>query len=675
MPTRDQIMRKILLSSVCVDNKSQGINDRIRDQPGKCYELQSRLSVEEKNVGHQMLDVQTMAHPPVERLSTNVGCQRENRFAKEMFMKYPFMLLPRKDDKQERSDELVGITMYRSQYRNPEEVIEELERGQLARTNMVEWKRDYGPIRLPDRQYRAGSKINFTQGEWGPRRIAAQRQNDEALYLRKKEPKFYPWTSEYRANIESLAKIIIEKDIFRKEKGCHPSNVERPIPVPPSVLQVHSTRSEPDSPRPSHRSRAHHILANELWTTLPTGNGAASSLGGERKMSTTTDPYGVVVIVTVIYSLIFLTGVIGNVSTCVVIARNRHMHTATNYYLFSLAISDLLLLVSGLPNEIYNLWINTYVFSEAFCILIGFTAEACANATVLTITAFTVERYVAICHPFLSHTVSKLSRAVKFIVFIWLAATLLAIPQASQFGIVTFQDVDKNSTVVRATNFCTYNYPNSWMEHAFVISTCLFFIIPMSLITVLYVLIGRKLRRSKQIKRPSFTVEPLRSQNHVIKMLIAVVVAFFICWAPFHAQRLLAVYANYDTENSKRPTFIYIYQALTHVSGVLYYFSTTVNPLLYNIMSYKFREAFKGTLARMCGRGNKISTPCRNYSVLSRGLKATNELVRQDTLTDGRRLRLAKQPATISNSSLQDVDETEYTGVELACYMGELNTS
>jgi hypothetical protein len=108
--------------------------------------------------------------------------------------------------------------------------------------------------------------------------------------------------------------------------------------------------------------------------------------------------------------VILLTGVVGNVSTCVVIARNKHMHTATNYYLFSLAISDLLLLVSGLPQEMYYNWSRyPYVFGEAFCVLQGFAAETSANATVLTITAFTVERYVAICHPFQSHTLSKVS--------------------------------------------------------------------------------------------------------------------------------------------------------------------------------------------------------------------------------------------------------------------------
>lgn len=52
------------------------------------------------------------------------------------------------------------------------------------------------------------------------------------------------------------------------------------------------------------------------------------------------------------------------------IARNKCMHTATNYYLFSLAVSDLLLLVSGLPPEVYSIWSKyPYVFGEAFCVL------------------------------------------------------------------------------------------------------------------------------------------------------------------------------------------------------------------------------------------------------------------------------------------------------------------
>lgn len=68
-------------------------------------------------------------------------------------------------------------------------------------------------------------------------------------------------------------------------------------------------------------------------------------------------------------------------------------------------------------------------------------------------------------------------------------------------------------------------------------------------------------------------------------------VAFFLCWAPFHAQRLFAIYS--EEAAMADPSFHDIYMIVTYISGVLYYMSTCINPLLYSIMSHKFRQAFK----------------------------------------------------------------------------------
>jgi hypothetical protein len=65
-------------------------------------------------------------------------------------------------------------------------------------------------------------------------------------------------------------------------------------------------------------------------------------------------PLAVVVPITLIYVTIFVSGVVGNVAVCVVIARNKSMRTATNYYLFSLAVSDLMLLLLGECTERLN---------------------------------------------------------------------------------------------------------------------------------------------------------------------------------------------------------------------------------------------------------------------------------------------------------------------------------
>ncbi|XP_065360714.1 pyrokinin-1 receptor [Calliphora vicina] len=399
------------------------------------------------------------------------------------------------------------------------------------------------------------------------------------------------------------------------------------------------------------------------------------------------DSLTVVIPLTIIYVLIFITGVIGNISTCIVIKKNRSMHTATNYYLFSLAISDFLLLLSSVPQEIYSTWRKyPYVFGEYFCVGRGILAETSANATVLTITAFTVERYVAICHPFLGQAISKLSRAIRIIILIWLLSIMTAVPQALQFRVILVDGITKCDAV------------RVIIKHSFQLSTYIFFFAPMSIIFVLYLLIGLQLYRSNviggssvdgghdssnskelhrfrnalppglnssnsQVRRGRLGMKSTQSDTilyrysggaqvsavrgrinqvgtkRVLKMLVAVVICFFLCWAPFHAQRLIAVYGSSviipTEEESSAATTIYddsltteqilaatgaataattdlnhnsfkknaqhdhhtkIYTILTYISGVLYFLSTCINPLLYNLMSNKFRQAFKAIL-------------------------------------------------------------------------------
>ncbi|XP_061399793.1 neuropeptide CCHamide-2 receptor [Musca vetustissima] len=348
-------------------------------------------------------------------------------------------------------------------------------------------------------------------------------------------------------------------------------------------------------------------------------------------------PLPLLTVLTVFYSLIFVAGVLGNLITCIVISRNKIMHTATNFYLFNLAVSDLILLLSGMPQDLYNLWYPySYPFDDVLCVMEGVLSETAANATVLTITAFTVERYIAICHPFRQHTMSKLSRAVKFIFAIWLTAFVLAMPQAMQFSVVASYGGTE----------CTIN--NDFFAHVFAVSGFIFFGGPMTAICVLYVLIGVKLKRSRLLQtapqRYYVVNRGISAQTRVIRMLIAVAVAFFLCWAPFHAQRLMAVYGS--TSGIQSELFNNIFHILDYTSGVLYFLSTCINPLLYNIMSHKFREAFKVTLARQFFSGSKNQTQNHNYSAL---LRHGNGSLRLHHTTDS--IRTTTTTTTINSGS------------------------
>lgn len=163
-----------------------------------------------------------------------------------------------------------------------------------------------------------------------------------------------------------------------------------------------------------------NISADNL-TSLLHGLEPQDLLEQPQPTQATLPPMGLLATLSVCYALIFVAGVLGNLITCIVISRNNFMHTATNFYLFNLAISDLILLCSGrcgrrkarlkslinyslfagMPQDLYNLWQpDNYPFSDGICILESVLSETAANATVLTITSFTVERYIAICHPF-----------------------------------------------------------------------------------------------------------------------------------------------------------------------------------------------------------------------------------------------------------------------------------
>ena len=75
-------------------------------------------------------------------------------------------------------------------------------------------------------------------------------------------------------------------------------------------------------------------------------------------------PDYLVIPITVVYILLFITGVIGNVAVCIVIVKNKSMQTATNFYLFSLAVSDLAMLILGEVDNIVSQPISFCFFAE-----------------------------------------------------------------------------------------------------------------------------------------------------------------------------------------------------------------------------------------------------------------------------------------------------------------------
>ncbi|XP_028262437.1 neuromedin-U receptor 2 [Parambassis ranga] len=298
--------------------------------------------------------------------------------------------------------------------------------------------------------------------------------------------------------------------------------------------------------------------------------------------------------VTSVYLLIFLTGLCGNVLTCAVIAKHKKMRNPTNFYLVSLAVSDLLVLLFGMPLEVYDLWQNyPFPFGEGGCYFKTFLFETVCFASILNVTALSVERYIAVVHPLKTRYLSTNQHAKRVITVVWVVSMICAIPNTSLHGIFYLPEKMEESAI------CTVLKPLWIYNMVMQITTVCFYFVPMMVISMLYLVmglhLGRERRRSgKNLGKNccSNTRRKMSAENgrrrQVIKMLSIVVAVFGVCWAPFHIERLLWSSVSQWTDLMHN-----IYQYVHILSGVFFYLSSAVNPIIYSLLSTRFRECFR----------------------------------------------------------------------------------
>ncbi|XP_036915740.1 neurotensin receptor type 1 [Sturnira hondurensis] len=351
------------------------------------------------------------------------------------------------------------------------------------------------------------------------------------------------------------------------------------------------------------------------------GSGNASQPAGASSISdldVDTDVYSKV-LVTVVYLVLFAVGTVGNAVTTCTLARKKslqNLQSTVHYHLGSLALSDLLTLLLAMPVELYNfIWVHhPWAFGDAGCRGYYFLRDACTYATALNVASLSVERYLAICHPFKAKTLMSRSRTKKLISAIWVAACLLAVPMLFVMG----QQNRSTDGQHPGGLVCTPVVGAPAIKVVIQVNTFMSFVLPMVVISILNTIIANKLTvmvrqadEQGQVcaagdKHSSFSMamEPSRIQalRHGVRVLRAVVVAFVVCWLPYHVRRLMFCYISGEQWTPFLYDFYHYFYLLTNT---LFYVSSAVNPVLYNLVSASFRQAFLATLACLCPRGGR----------------------------------------------------------------------
>jgi len=237
---------------------------------------------------------------------------------------------------------------------------------------------------------------------------------------------------------------------------------------------------------------------------------------------------------TVVYRLVLpiicAFGIAGILLTLVVLSR-KSMRTSTNCYLMALSVADLaflVLLASLFTHGAAHLSQTFHIYAAYAVVLTNVTLMASIWLTVL----LAIERYVAICRPFLAARVCTVPVAVSAISAVFGLAFLSRLPNFWEHRITWYRDPTNNRSVayVEMTDLAVDEvyvrlYP--WLIDCFLAS-----VVPFVSLLVLNVSLVREVRRSTRYLQHHVTAVSSTTQREEMQisvMLIGIVVVFFVC--------------------------------------------------------------------------------------------------------------------------------------------------
>ncbi|XP_039990058.1 leukotriene B4 receptor 1-like [Xiphias gladius] len=270
----------------------------------------------------------------------------------------------------------------------------------------------------------------------------------------------------------------------------------------------------------------------------------------------------------VILGLSFLIGAPGNLLVIWTILRHVKHRSHTLVLILHLAAADLLVLIT-LPLWIYSL-IQTWVFGGATCKALVYIISVCMFSSISIITLMSVERFLAICHPFVMMRWKVKSVQNRCLVPLWVLAFLLGVP-----ALLTQPLVETDGT-----EQCFIKEFRSVTQE--IIFLCLKtlggFVVPFIILGICYCLIAAQLRKTSY-----------NSKHKSMVLVHTVVIAFTLCWLPYHIIEIidLVCILGSGREHECVP------QSIVFSSGALVFVSSSVNPILYVFLARNLQGSLK----------------------------------------------------------------------------------
>ncbi|CAF4103698.1 unnamed protein product [Rotaria sp. Silwood2] len=180
-------------------------------------------------------------------------------------------------------------------------------------------------------------------------------------------------------------------------------------------------------------------------------------------------------------SFFSIIGIVGNLLVCLAIATERRLQNRTNWFLFSLALADML--VSGLviPLAVVKEFTGFWILGPALCDLWIFLDVCSCTSSIMHIVVISIDRYLAINDPLNTRNRQQKCKILLLIILVWLIAILLSSPMIVLGAINPYNIFIDGQCLINNQFFVIYGSVVS-------------FVIPLIIVIIMYTLTVRRLK-------------------------------------------------------------------------------------------------------------------------------------------------------------------------------------
>ena len=131
-----------------------------------------------------------------------------------------------------------------------------------------------------------------------------------------------------------------------------------------------------------------------------------------------------------VYSVLLVISLLGNVVIITTVVRNKRMRTTTNYLIANMAVSDLLISTCAVPNQLTEIvggprrWLIDGIVGLISCKLVYFFQDISFAVSVQSLVVIAIDRYRGAVFPFRSAIITP-KRCKVIISLVWLSSTAL----------------------------------------------------------------------------------------------------------------------------------------------------------------------------------------------------------------------------------------------------------